>query len=195
MGNMKSKFGIPVRLRNLLLVFAGLMSFAALWWFYTPFHLEIYVPIPSYHGDIWHNTTRSVSSNSDQPGVEYVLRREGTAFTDVVGWQMPSDGLLYFNRWLGERGWRPTDMYTSGDPALPETEFLRYGENFLVYTRPDDRSGFAGSNRGATGRITVAIWPRSGGSEPQARDVTGYNVVVITARPSFLRTLHDAFDD
>ena len=112
---------MPVKRRPLLLVLGGLISFSALWWFYSPFYLELYVPIPSYHQDIWHRTSRTTFSYTDQPGLEYVLRREGTACPSVVGWQCASDGLSYFDRWLGERGWHRTDMYTDGDPVLPET--------------------------------------------------------------------------
>jgi hypothetical protein len=195
MGSGKVRFGIPARGRNLLLGLAGLISFAAIWWFYTPFYLDLYVPVPSYEGDIWLRTSRTVSSISYRPGVEYVIRREGTASTDVVGWQSARDGLYYFDRFLRERGWQRTDMYTSGDPVLPETEFLTFGQTFAVYTRPEDTSGFNGGNKGATGRVTVAIWPVSGATEPQAYDATGYNVVMVTARPSLRRALHDAFDD
>ena len=195
MGLSKFRFGIPARGRNLLLVFAGLISFAAIWWFYTPFYLDINVSVPSNHGDIWYRTSRSVASTIDRPGVEYVMRREGTAYTDVVGWQSAREGLYYFDHYLHERGWQRTQMYTSGDPVLPETEFLTFGLTFAVYTRPDDTSGFNGSNKGATGRVTVAIWPVSGATEPQAYDSTGYNVVMVTARPSLRRALADAFDD
>ena len=193
MGNGKWKF-VPSG-RHLLLACAGLISFAALWWFYEPSFIDIYVPIPSYYRDIWEHTSRTISYTEDKPGAEYVLRRDGTAYTGVVGWQIASDGLSYFDRWLGERGWHRTDMYTGGDNALPESKFLKFGETFAVYTRPHDTSGFAGSNKGATGRVTVAIWPVSGWREPQARDAIGFKVVMVTARPSFRRQLHDAFDD
>ena len=193
MGNGKWKFVTSGR--HVLLAFAGLISFAALWLFYEPSFLDIYVPIPSYHRDIWERTSRTISYTEDQPGVEYVVRREGTAYTDVTGWQSPSDGLSYFDQWLGERGWQRTDLYIEGNPLLPETKFLKFGETFAVYTRPHDTSGFAGSNKGATGRVTVAIWRVNGWSELQARDVIGFKVVVLTTRPSLLRELHDAFDD
>ena len=186
---------MPVSRRQLLVASGVLVSFAALWWFFTPSYLELYVPIPSYHSDIWNSTRRTTFSYTDMPGVEYVLRRDGTARPDVVGWRCASDGLSYFDRWLGERGWQRTDMYTDGDPVLPETGFLKFGETFAVYTRPEDRSGFAGSNKGATGRVTVAVWPVSGLSEPPNCDEIGFNVVVVTTRTSFLRQLHDAIDD
>ena len=195
MGTAKRKFRLPVRGRNLLLGLAGLISFAAIWWFYTPFYLDLYVPVPSEHGDIWYRTSRTVISNSAQPGVEYVMRREGTASTTVVGWVRASDGLYYFDRWFEERGWHRTEMYTYGDPALPETEFLKFGQTFMVYTRPDDTSGFNGSNKGATGRVTVAIWPTGGATEPEAYDATGYKVVMVTVRPSIRRAFHESFDD
>ena len=181
--------------RHLLLAFAALISFAALWWFYEPSFLDIYVPIPSHHRDIWERTSRTISYTEDKPGVEYVLRRDGTAYTGAVGWQTASDGLSYFDRWLGERGWHRTNMYNAGYHALPESKFLKFGETFAVYTRPHDTSGFAGSNKGATGRVIVAIWPVSGWNEPQARDAIGFTVVVVTVRPSFLRQLHEALDD
>ena len=191
----KGKWGFTTSGRHLLLAFAGLFAFAALWWFYEPSYLDIYVPIPSYHGDIWDRTSRTVSYTKNRPGREYVLRREGTAYNSAVGWQTASDGFSYFDRWLGERGWQRTEMYTGGDDALPESKCLKFGQTFAVYTRPEDTSGFAGSNKGATGRVTVAIWPVSGWSEPQARDSTGFNVVMVTTRPSIWRQIHDAFDD
>ena len=191
MGNGKGIFGMYTKRRIFLLAFTGVVSLAGLWWFYTSLYLEVYVSIPSYHRDIWHRTSRSTISNYDQPGVEYVLRREGTAYTSVLGWQKASDGLSYFDRWFAERGWQRTDMYTEGDPTLPETEFLKFGENFAIYTRPEDTSGFAGSNKGASGRITVAVWPVTGCDQ----DVIGFNVVMVTARPSLIRALHDAIDD
>ncbi len=86
-------------------------------------------------------------------------------------------------------------MYTNGNPILPETNFLKFGETFAVYTRPGDTSGFAGSNKGATGIVTVAVWPIEQGSGPQDCRVAGFNVVMLTARPSLLRALHDAIDD
>ena len=195
MENGKWRFGIPVKRRTLLVAFIWLMSLTAVWWFFTPSYLELYVPLPSFHRDIWNSSSRTTFSYTDEPGVEYVLRRDGTAYTEKVGWQNTTDALKFFDQWLGERGWQRTEMYTNGDPVLPETEFLKFGETFAVYTRPDDRSGFNGSNRGALGRVTVAVWPMSGLSEPQDCNVAGFNVVVVTARPSLFRALHDAFDD
>lgn len=158
-------------------------------------YLDLYVPIPSYHSDIWNHSQRTTLSYTGESGVEYVLRRDGTAYTEVVGWKSSSEGLSYLDRWLAERGWERTDMYPEGDPALPESAFLKFGETFAVYTRPDDRSGFGGSRRGAEGRVTVAVWPVSKGSEPGECEVAGFNVVVVTAKPSFWKALRDAFDD
>lgn len=195
MENGKWRFGIPVKRRTLLLAFLWLMSLTAVWWFFTASYLELYVPLPSFHKDIWNSTSRTTFSYTDEPGVEYVLRRDGTAYTEKVGWQNTTDALKFFDQWLGERGWQRTEMYINGDPVLPETEFLKFGETFAVYTRPDDRSGFNGSNKGALGRVIVAVWPRSGVSEPQEGQASSFNVVVVTARPSVLRAIHDAIDD
>ena len=165
-------------------------------WLSAPSYLEIYIPIPSYRRDIWNYTQHTTFSYAGDSGVEYVLRREGTADTDVVDWHNAADGLSYLDRWLAERGWERTDIYTEvGDPALPETSFLKFGETYAVYTRPEDRSGFNGTVRGGEGRVTVAVWPRSQNTEPTACDVSGFNVVVVTVRPSFWRVLTHAFED
>lgn len=124
-----------------------------------------------------------------------MLRRDGTAYTEVVGWRSAGDGLSYFDRWLAERGWERTDMYTEGDPILPESNFLKFGETYAVYTRPEDRSGFGGSVRGGKGRVTVAVWARNYGSVPDDSNVSAFNVVVVTARPSLWKEFIDALDD
>jgi len=188
---------MPVRRKTLLLAFAWLMSLSAVLWFYTPSYLELYVPIPSYHSDIWNHTSRTTFSYTGESGVQYVLRRDGTAYTDVVGWRNAGEGLSYFDHWLGERGWERTDMYTEGDPVLPESDFLKFGETYAVYTRPEDRSGFGGSRRGAMGRVTVAVWPVDEAAElgECCCKVAGFYVVVVTAKPSFWKAFTDAFDD
>ena len=195
MENGKWKSVMPVRRRPLLLAFACLLSLSTVWWFSTPSYLDLYVPIPSYRSDIWNHTSRTTFSYTGESGVEYVLRRDGTAYTEVVGWQSAGEGLSYFDRWLAERGWERTDMYTEGDPVMPESDFLKFGETYTVYTRPDDRSGFNGNLRGATGRVTVAVWPVSDGSAPDDCKVAGFNVVMVTTRPSFWKAFIDAFDD
>ena len=179
----------------LLPAFALLVPLSAVWWFSSPSYHELYIPIASYHSDIWNHTQRTTFSNTDEPGVQYLLRRDGTAYPGVVGWQSPSDGLAYLDRWLVEQGWERTDIYPQGDPALPETDFLKSGETYAVYTDPDDRSGFGGTVRGALGRVTVAVWPINGLSDGTECNVSGFNVVVVTVKPSIWRVLTHAFDD
>lgn len=186
----------PVRRGKYKILLAALVVLlAAVWWFTrSPYH-ELYIPIASFHGDIWNYTQRTTFSFTDESGVEYVLRRDGTAYSGVVGWQNASEGLSYLDRWLAERGWERTDIYPQGDPVLPETDFLKSGETYAVYTRPDDRSGFGGNRRGALGRITVAVWPTGGISNASEGQASGFNVVVVTVKPSFWRVLTHAFDD
>lgn len=185
-----------MRYRRLLLALAGLIPFLAIWWLYKPSYVELYVPVPSYHADIWNHTSRGTFSYTGDSGVEYVLRRDGTAYTDVVGWQSEAEGLSYFDRWLRERGWERTEMYTeTGDPVLPESSFLKFGETYAVYTQPDDRSGFNGTRRGAEGRVTVAVWSIQRESGATACGVAGFNVVMVTAKPSFWKAFTDALDD
>ena len=186
---------ISVRRRTLVLASAFLLPLLAVWYFFTPSYLDIYVPLPSYHDDIWNHTNHSTFSYAGRSGVEYVVRRDGTAYADVVGWQNAGDGLAHFDRWLGERGWERTEMYPEGDPVLPESKFLKFGQTFAVYTQPDDRSGFNGTVRGAMGRVTVAVWPVSDESDVSDCRLAGFNVVVVTAKPSFLKAFADALDD
>lgn len=180
--------------KPLLLALAFVLPLSAVWWCSAASYHELYIPIPSYQKDIWNYSQRTTMSYAGDSGVEYLLRREGTAYTDVVGWQSASDGLSYIDRWLVERGWERTEMYTEGDPALPETNFLKFGETYAVYTDPEDRSGFNGNARGALGRVTVAVWPIAASSESECH-VGGFNVVVVTVRPSWWRVLSHAFED
>lgn len=193
----KRNFAIPVNRKSFLLALALalLVSLAVVRWFSTPSYLDLYVPIRSYHSDIWNHSQHTTLSYTGRSGVEYVLRRDGTAYTEVVGWRSAVEGLHYLDRWLTERGWERTDMYTEGDPALPESSFLKFGETYAVYTRPDDRSGFNGNVRGAEGRVTVAVWPVSEASDPSECGVAGFNVVVVTAKPSFWKAIKDSLDD
>lgn len=193
MENTKWGFVTSVRLKTWLLAFACLLLLSAGWWLYTPHYLELYVPIPSFSGDIWNYTSRATFSYTGRSGVEYVLRRDGTAYTEVVGWQTAGGGLNYLDHWLAERGWERTNIYTEGDPILPESDFLKFGETYTVYTRPEDRSGFGGTVRGGAGRVTVAVWPIC--AEGEQCKVAGFNVVVVTAKPSFWKAFTDAFDD
>jgi hypothetical protein len=186
---------MTVKRKPLLLAFAGLVPFLVFWWLYTPSYVELYIPVPSYEADIWNHTSRATLSYARDSGVTYVLRRGGTAYADVVGWQSEADGLSYLDRWLTERGWERTEMYTEGDPALPESSFLKFGQSFAVYTRPDDRSGFNGNARGAMGRVTVAVWPIEQANEAAECRVQGFNVVVVTAKPSFWKAITDSLDD
>jgi hypothetical protein len=181
--------------KRFLLAFALVVSLIVVWWFSPSPYLDLYIPIPSYHSDIWNHTQRTTLSYTGESGVEYLLRRDGTAYTEVVGWQNAREGLSFIDRWLVERGWERTDMYTEGDPALPETDFLRFGETYAVYTDPEDRSGFGGQRRGALGRVTVAVWPIGGSSGPSECSVAGFNVVVVTVKPSVWRVVTTAFDD
>ena len=193
MGKTKWGFVTSVRHRTWLLAISCLLLFSAIWWFYTPSYLDLYVPIPSFHGHIWNYPSRTTFSYTGQSGVEYVLRRDGTAYTEVVGWQTASAGLSYLDHWLAERGWERTNIYTEGDPILPESDFLKFGETYAVYTRPEDRSGFGGNVRGGDGRVTVAVWPIC--AEGEQCKVSGFNVVVVTAKPSLWKAFRDAFDD
>jgi hypothetical protein len=185
LGNYKAIHLVPVLI----------LALSAVWWFSASPYLELYIPIPSVGGDIWYHTHRTSLYFGDESGVEYVLRRDGTAYTDTVGWQDASEGLSFLDRWLVQQGWERTDMYTEGDPALPESDFLKFGETYAVYTRPEDRSGFNGTVRGAEGRVTVAVWPVGQSTEPDACPVRGFNVVVVTAKPSLWRLFSHAFDD
>ena len=177
-----------------LLALAFALPLSAVWWCSAASYHELYIPIPSYEKDIWNYSQRSTMSYTGDSGVEYLLRQEGTAYTDVVGWQTASDGLSYIDRWLVERGWERTEMYTEGDPALPETNFLKFGETYAVYTYPEDRSGFNSGVRGALGRVTVAVWPIAASNESECH-VSGFNVVVVTVKPSWWRVLSHAFED
>jgi hypothetical protein len=186
---------MTVKHRRLLVAFVFLIPLVAVWWLYTPSYVELYVPIPSIHSHIWTHTSRGTFSYTGDSGVVYVLRRDGTASGDVVGWQSAADGLSFFDRWLAERGWERTEMYTEGDPVLPESNFLKFGETYAVYTQPDDRSGFNGNVRGALGRVTVAVWPVDYGRAPGECSVADFNVVVVTAKPSLWKAFTDAFED
>jgi hypothetical protein len=181
--------------KRFLLGVVLIVSFLAIWWFSASPYRDLYIPIPSYHSDIWNHTQRTTLSYTGESGVEYLLRRDGTAYTGVVGWQNARDGLSFIDRWLAERGWERTDIYPEGDPALPETEFLKFGETYAVYTDPEDRSGFNGTRRGALGRVTVAVWPIGGSSGPSECGVPGFNVVVVTVKPSVWRVVTHSFDD
>lgn len=66
-----------------------------LWWYFAPPYLDVYIPLPSYHGDIWDRTQHTTLSYNGEAGVEYVLRRDGTAYADVVGWRSAEDGWRY----------------------------------------------------------------------------------------------------
>jgi hypothetical protein len=186
------KFG---KRKPFLLALAFILPLLAFWWFSASRYHELYVPVPSFHKDIWNYTQRTSLSYDGESGVDYVLRRDGTAYTEVVGWRSAGDGLSYLDRWLAERGWERTDIYPVGDPALPETNFLKSGETYAVYSRPEDRSGFGGTVRGAQGRVTVAVWPRIGSPDLTESEVSGFNVVVVTVKPSWWRVLTHAFDD
>ena len=177
-----------------LVALAFVLPLSAVWWCSASSYHELYIPIPSHHNDIWNHSQRATLSYTDDPGVDYLLRRDGTAYTDVVGWQNAGEGMSYLDRWLVERGWERTDIYPQGDPALPESEFLKFGETYAVYTDPEDRSGFGGSVRGQNGRVTVAVWPICASSERQCQ-VAGFNVAVVTVKPSWWRLLSHAFDD
>jgi hypothetical protein len=180
--------------KTLLLALAFMLPLAAVWWCSAASYYELYIPIPSSRGDIWSHTERSTLSRTGDSGVEYLLRREGTADSDVVGWQSAGEGLNYIDRWLVERGWERTEMYTEGDPALPESQFLKFGQTYAVYTDPEDRSGFNGNARGALGRVTVAVWPIATSSESEC-PASGFNVVIVTVRPSWWRVMSHAFED
>lgn len=188
-------------LKQLPLVLASgcLLLVPLVWWISQPSYIDLYVPISSYHGHIWNSTSRTTFAYTGARGVEYVLRRDGSAYNEVVGWNTSVDGLNYLDRWLVERGWERTEIYTEGDPVVPETDFLKFGETYAVYTRPEDRSGFNGTRRGGAGRITVAVWPIGGLDQGAADDceckVAGFNVVVATIKPSFWKEFTDAFDD
>jgi hypothetical protein len=182
-----------MKYKKWLLALTFLLQPFILWWYFTPSYLDIYIPIPSYHGDIWNHTHRTAFSYNDESGEEYVLRRDGTAYAEVVGWKSTKDGLHYIDHWLVERGWERTEIYTQGDPILPESEFLKFGETYAVYTRPEDRSGFGGNARGAMGRVTVAVWPICINSENCCVD--GYEVVIASAVPSFRLALIRGLDD
>jgi len=183
------------RRKPFLLALAFVLPLSAVWWCSAPSYHELYIPIPaSSQQDIWSHTERSTVSAAYDSGVEYVLRREGTAYGDMVGWQNARDGMNYIDRWLVERGWERTEMYTEGDPALAESQFLKFGETYAVYTDPEDRSGFNGTARGALGRVTVAVWPVDASSDSECL-VSAFNVVVVTVKPSWRRVWSHAFED
>src|SRR5688572_4621783 len=113
--------------RNRLTVFMLLLFAAAtFWWVFTASYLGLYVPVASYHGDIWCDTHRTTLTYADEPGVLYVIRRSGTAYGEIQGWNNAADATAFFDKWLTERGWVRAHIYPHGDPAVPESQFLEF---------------------------------------------------------------------
>ena len=152
------------------------------WWLNTPSYLVLSVPVqPNRTGYFWWETQYSTLEYADSPGVLYLYRQVGTGYPGQQGWATHEEVMAYFHNWLEARGWQEREIYTSGDPASPETAFLRHHDEFRVYTRQGD-------DWGDESRVTLAI-------DTHTDDVERYEVSIVTAKPSFLRQLSNAFED
>lgn len=107
----------------------------------------------------------------------YIHRQAGTAYPEprMQGWKTVEETLSYFDRRLKEHGW---DRVHPGvaDFIMPEARFL--GEANL-------RANWRGSDH--DDKAVIAAWPIGDTTD-------GFNVVLVTARPSFMRKLEDALD-
>ena len=139
---MRTPYRTLLTKRNLIIIVPILISATLLslgWWLLSPSYIELSVPITSNGtGYFWWDTQRSSLAYADEPGLLYVSRKAGTAYTDTQGWKTREEVIGYFDKWLNEHGWERTDIYTSGDPALPESQFLKFGEGYVVYTMLHD---------------------------------------------------------
>lgn len=98
-------------------------------------------------------------------------------------WKSQEEIVAQFEQWLCSHGWVIRQIYSEGDPVIPEAEFLgKSPAGVRHFTRPGDESG-------NEGRVALAVWPIYSGEY-----LLGYNVVLATVRPSFLRRLQQSFD-
>jgi hypothetical protein len=176
------------------LVTASLLVFG--WWILSPSYIEIPIAVtPNKIGYFWWDIQYSSLYYADEPGVLYVSRKGGTAYQETQGWATQQEVVNYFDNWLTHHGWEQSEMYTAGDPAIPETEFLKYGKDYFVYTMVGDYGGFNDSVKGNRGRVCVAVWPIEDKEQTESCSVKGFHIVVASVKPSLMRLMFEAFND
>jgi len=173
---------------------AGAILIAILaYWNLTSSYLEIYIPVASYHDkDIWSTEGRGSYSYIEGGQKYYVLRYTGTSYYEVNKWNWVSEIAAYFDEQMTNRGWeRSENIYTEGDPAAPETEFLPYGDGdndrgYVVYVKKDDLWG-------KDGHAVVAI-SRIAPQTPSCCRVDGFHISLTTVRPSLMTQINSNVD-
>jgi hypothetical protein len=126
-------------------------------------------------GYLWWETQRSELAYADESGVLYVHRQVGTAYSATQGWRTAEEAFAHFERWFLANGWTPASTAAAA-PTIPEGRLLSEA-NHRAYMR----------DRRAREIAHLAIWPVGG-------SVEGFNVVLVTSRPSWLRRLSSGLD-
>ncbi|MBI5260360.1 MAG: hypothetical protein HY852_00910 [Bradyrhizobium sp.] len=165
---------MKARLAKILLACALLL--AAVSWA-KPGYIDLDIRLANQQGGgaFWWEQHYSELAYADSPGVSYVHRQVGTAYTDRYGWKTSEDALAFFEQQLATRGWRRVEPAGS-DPSLPESRLLSPANlrRYISTDRPD-----AG--------VLVAVWPVGG-------SVEGFHVVLTTTNTSLLKRLSAGLD-
>jgi hypothetical protein len=176
------------RLRLVLIAVVVAGPLWACWWTLSPDYLDLDIPTPPHtmgFADVWDEMSRAEVryTHPGAAGQDYVVRRVGTVYPDRHPWQRPEEIVAHFDDWLTARGWIARDIYSEGDPVIPETHFLgKSPAGVRHYTRSGDQWG-------DECRVVVAVWPIRSGEQ-----VLGHHVVLASVQASFLRRLHRSLD-
>ena len=160
--------------KALLVLLAPVLAIAGIWQL-QPSYMVLDIPVARHQGggEFWWEKQYSQLVYADAWGVLYVHRQVGSASVEAQGWRTVEEAFAYFDAWLAQRGWTAAGPLVL-DPVLPESRVLG----------PDHHKGYWRSTDGA--RVAIAIWPKA--------SVQGFNVVVTTSRPSWMRRLSDGLD-
>lgn len=166
--------------------FAG--ALASGYWLVAPSYIEVEFPIaPPPVGYFWYTTTYSTETMADMLGALHV-RRQHQSGIFPEGLQTREETLRWFADQLRQKGWVPADPERfQRDPPVPELQFLKEGDEYFTYYRPEAYTGYNGNLQGANASVTVAVW--------QDRKSDTNNILVVTAKASFMRALFEATDD
>ncbi len=149
-----------------------------------PQYLVLDTPYPGTGA--WENTQQTVQTWSDSNDKFFIWRREGRVYPACCGstdsWETV---IAYFDQWFTANGWERAER--QGDTPcrvfMAESSFLPVGKNGYVVYKPPNSPVYKW-----VPTVCLAVWPTS------ANSVGEFHIILLTANPSALTTLRDAFD-
>lgn len=176
---------------SILLACCSLCSFLTLVAYYLEVHpryinLFVFPPNSQFRNSSWGFITHSSFVFGTFPlERDFLLRKQ--AFVPIEQNSSNWYGIIYyFDTELSNYDWVRNEVASDCDLWLPEADFLSPGKNgYVHYFRSGFEKHLYFGKYYLGDTVCLAVWPSKGGG--------GYNIVLLTAKPSYMRYFWDIF--